>query len=439
MSRRVTLRLTPLRLAAGSALIVSCAWLAWSIVTDTAGHALAETAPQAALRWNSREPVALVHLAEKLITTRTTSDGASGARLGSADPDDLAQARALLEKALAERPLDSHALALLALVAFQRHDARRGSALATVAGRLSWRDMLAQMLLVRQSMARHSYAGALAHADAILRTRLQQQRKIFPSLATFSANPASWRALGKFLATDPPPWRSKFLIYLCGHLRDSARLTRLYDEMQASGSPPTTEELRPLVLRLTGDGAYRQAYRIWRETLPTKRKPELAEPHNGNFAHSPDGMPFDWMFLPATGADTGIVNGPRMKGKALRIEFSGARVNFSGNVRQLMLLPPGSYRFAIKARARDLRTRRGVWWRIYCAGGDKKSLGNTKLIAGNLDWSDIGTDFTVPSQACGAQWLAVELPARFDFEKQIEGQVWFADARVRAIGAGETP
>ena len=95
------------------------------------------------------------------------------------------------------------------------------------------------------------------------------------------------------------------------------------------------------------------------------------------------------------------------------------------NVKQLMLLPAGDYSFSGRVRTEELRTSRGLWWRIFCANNPAKSLANTELVSGTMPWTDFTVKFQVPAADCRAQWLQLELPARIDPELQIEGQVWY--------------
>jgi hypothetical protein len=78
----------------------------------------------------------------------------------------------------------------------------------------------------------------------------------------------------------------------------------------------------------------------------------------------------------------------------------------------------------------ELRTVRGVWWRIFCANASASTLANTELASGTMPWTDFTVKFQVPATDCGGQWLQLELPARIEPEQRIEGQVWYQDLRI---------
>ena len=120
------------------------------------------------------------------------------------------------------------------------------------------------------------------------------------------------------------------------------------------------------------------------------------------------------------------------KKRTLLVEFSGASVR-SLDVRQLILLPAGDYRFSGSVKTAELRTTRGLWWRIVCATPSANTLANTELVSGTMPWTDFTVKFQVPTGDCGAQWLLLELPARIEPELRIEGQVWYQDLRITPI------
>jgi hypothetical protein len=167
--------------------------------------------------------------------------------------------------------------------------------------------------------------------------------------------------------------------------------------------------------------------------LPPALQPTGQFPYNGNFEIPADGLPFNWIINPVLGADVKVVPSEDGKGRVLRAQFSGARVQFS-NVKQLMLLAPGHYRLAGQVKSDDLRTTRGLWWRLSCVNGSaEKSLAQTDLVSGTHPWSDFQVDFEVPAAGCAFQWLRLELPARIASEHQIEGQVWYRDLRITPV------
>jgi hypothetical protein len=152
--------------------------------------------------------------------------------------------------------------------------------------------------------------------------------------------------------------------------------------------------------------------------------------YNGDFAVPIDGLPFNWFLNEGRGVNVRVVAAPdRDKGRAMKFEFSGTRVP-TLTIGQLMLLPPGEYRFTGSVRAQELRTERGLEWQIACANNPNNIIGRTDLLTNSTPWVSFSASFKVPRQDCRGQWLKLEIPSRTASERQIEGQVWYSDLRI---------
>ena len=248
------------------------------------------------------------------------------------------------------------------------------------------------------------------HFDAILRTDNEVWDRIFPALAAFTINPRGLEALVAILGNDDPPWRRWFLTRISERLANEDRLSQLYRDLRSANAPLTADELQPFFARLIKAAKFDEAYETWVSRLPPLQRSSSGHPYNGDFAIDPDGSPFDWVWRSAPGTDFQLANLDATAGRALRIQFSGARVG-TDLVTQLMRLPPGTYRLTGKLKA-DLRTQRGLWWRISCANILKVSvspqiltLSQSPLIDGRAPWRPFGVNFTVPEAGCPAQWL----------------------------------
>jgi hypothetical protein len=222
---------------------------------------------------------------------------------------------------------------------------------------------------------------------------------------------------------------------LSARLANKARLIQLYAALKDSENPPTKDELLPYLNRLIHDGNIELAYQTWHATLPPPQRADATYPFNRDFEFAVDGLPFNWTLMTTPEANLQVVSSlDSGKKRALLVEFSGARVRFA-NVKQLLLLPAGDYRFSGKVKTAELRTVRGLWWRIFCANASANTLANTELVSGTTPWTDFTVKFQVPGTDCGAQWLQLELPARIEPELRIEGQVWYQDLRIMPAAA----
>jgi tetratricopeptide (TPR) repeat protein len=394
-------------------------WIAWSIVAETAALNLARSQPHAALGFIADQHVALNRLAEQELVK---PDG------------NLDSVREWTQRALRSAPLNARALTLLGVVAERNGDEKKADALMRIAAARTWRDRTTDEWLLNREAHRGDYAHALPYADAVLRMDPESQPDLFPVLAAFTVDPRAFEALTAFLATSPP-WRLWFLSQLSARLANQGRLVQLYAALNSTANPPTKDELRPYLDRLITDENFERAYQTWHATLPAEQRTDETYPFNRNFEFAVDNLPFNWNFKEIAGADSQVVSSDDSgKKRALRVEFSGARVRFA-NVKQLMLLPVGDYSFSGRVKTAELRTSRGLWWRIFCANASTTTLASTELVSGTMPWTDFTVKFKVPAADCGAQWVQLELPARIDAELGIEGQVWYQNLR---ITPGET-
>lgn len=407
------------RLGLFCCVVLLCIWSSWRIIADTAAHNLAVSAPETALRWRANDSIALNELAQRELL----------------DPaGDLDAGQNWARRALYARPVDDRALFLLGLIATRKGDSQRTDVLMTNAGARTWRNPGAQFWLFGRKIQQHEYAQALTHADAALRVDPEVQKLIYPTLAAFIKAAPAFPVLVDFLATVPP-WRTAFLGDLSSTLSDQAQLDKLYASLGKSSHPPTKDELRPYLARLIQGKHFQDAYRIWFDSLSASERVNQSRPYNADFALPADSLPFNWTLVPVPGADIQVVALSESKDRALRIQFSGARVQFA-NVRQMLVLPPGSYRLTGSVKSDELHTSRGLWWHIFCAASPNINLGHTQPISGTVSWRTFTASFEVPASGCEAQWLQLELPARIASEGQIEGQVWYRSLRITPASEG---
>lgn len=416
---------SPWRVAVGLCLAAGLMVIGWRVIADTAAQTVVGSDPESALNWSPASSDALDQLAERELSNPN----------GNRDA-----ARVWAQRALQENPLDARALTLLGLIAERKGDVKSAETLMQLGGARTWRDWTTQSWLFNWSIRHGDYANAMPHMDAILRAMPDLLAQLYPVLASLTVNPQAFKALTDFLATSPP-WRTEFLNSLSARLPDGARLIQLYAALTDQKSSPTASELAPFLNRLIKDGKFAEALQVWRNRLPSELRANQAAPFNRDFELPLDGLPFNWLITTVSGADVQIVPAPDTSNKRmLRVQFSGARVSFT-NVRQLLVLPPGRYRFEGQERADQLQSPRGLRWRVFCAEDPQPSLGETALLTGTIPWTGFSAAFAVPDTGCRAQWLQLELPARIASERTIEGEAWYQGLRINqaeTAGAART-
>jgi len=445
--------------------------LIWLVLVHSLAAYLAETAPDLALAINSSQPAALIKLTESRVnpkepeTPRDPSDrstpiedtsrlaefaiapaeeanadeaepvGTDQARTAEAgtslkdDPAAREQVRALAERALMLDPLNARALRLLAQIAEFDGTSDKVADLMKAAARRSLRETTAIHFMMQRRFELGDYIGTLDHADTILRTAPRLVRFVVPFLARI-AEDAEARPLFEQRLAANPPWRAAVLSALPGAISDAHTLLDLLLSLRETPAPPTAADLRGYIGVLIKHGYFELAYYAWLQFLPPEQLASAGLLFNGHFEHAPSGLPFDWQI--ASGAGSAIYVGPAAgldKGQALQIELGQGRVDF-GYVQQTVLLAPGSYRFEGRYRG-DLAGRRGLVWRLGCAGKQGSLLAQSPMIIGPAPtWRPFDVNFTVPETDCRAQQIRLIHDARSASEKFISGVVRLADLRI---------
>jgi hypothetical protein len=443
--------------------------LAWLVLTRSLVAYLAVSTPEAALRLDASDPEALVNLAEmRLAEARVGEAGEPAAAPprveGPAQPGEplrdwselakavtgtrerrdaekpppspespsarttLDRARAWAETALVVDPVNARALRVLGQLAQTAGEEVRASSYMRAAARRSIQESLAVDWLMRHSHRRKDYRAALRFADVLLRTRRQAMENVLPLLGRMAEDREARAALQELLA-DNPPWRRAFLSALPRAVTDARTPLVLLLALRATPNPPTTADIRDYVGLLTQHKFHELAYYTWLQFLPAEQVSTAGLLFNGSFEFPPSGLPFDWIVRAGTGATVDVVRRSDGAGeRALFIEMGPGRVEFGG-VEQTLLLAPGPYRFSGKYRG-EVKGRRGLVWRIACAGA-ASPLGQSPMMLGAAPaWKDIAFSFTVPASECRAQQLRLALDARMASEQLVTGSVWLDDLAI---------
>lgn len=406
--------------AVSGILVCGFVLLAWLIVTMAAADRYAQSNPERALLWVSEDPKALIELAEKKLNAENPSDA------------ELAAAERLARVALEETPLAARAIRVFGLVAEKRGREAEALSLMKSAGQLALRDRGTQVWLAVRMLTAGQVDDALYRMDAVLRAHVGFRGRLLPTLIAIASDAKLAPNVARLIQTDPP-WRRGFLKQFVATSNDPVAIEPLRQALRDRSILLDDEERQAYIQRLVSAGMFAQARSVWRESVEAGDATGATGDDtvsNGGFEQPPTGLQFDWVVtpLPGVAVATEVPPGNEDGNQALKVEFTGNRVQFR-HVTQLMTLSPGSYRLQLRARADDLRNDRGLWWTISCAPKGKPSLGSTQLLKGTTSWIDQTLDFIVP-EGCGAQWLRLELPARVAIEQEARGRVWYDDVRV---------
>lgn len=309
----------------------------------------------------------------------------------------------LAVKALQLSPLNASALTTYGLAMDSLHQTAIANQAMTLAGQRSWRDLVSQVWLFRRDVLASDFPDAFNHADALLRRVPEPPPAVLGILAVAARNPAAIGPLTDRLAANPN-WRGPFFVYLVGYAKPPATgiAGELLTRLAAGPSRPTDEEVGLYLASLAAQGKYQAAEAAWRTLTPGAGHDGYV--HDGDFERPARTTPFDWWLRGGIGWAAAIADSPDpAHGHALRVDYDG--VSHPQPVRQLIVLPPGSYRFSGRMLDAGDGGASGFAWRVACVGATDP-LAKAPAPAGPPgQWRTFSADFSVPATACPAQLL----------------------------------
>lgn len=286
------------------------------------------------------------------------------------------ESRALAMAALETAPLSSAGLVHLAIDARFAGDAARSAALLAIAGAAGWHDEFAQRELYNAAIRRNDAAGAVRHAEALLR----QGKGRDELFATFDRGVAVLpfrKALGAAMA-GPTVWPIDYLVSRGAQLPDEVLLDLA--AARAGKAPLERAIAGPLVVKLAQVGRLGAASRLWRMAGGLSGAGSLDWADDGDGAEGAG--PFGWL-----------------PGEGYRIEYGENRLIATSpmagaRTTRLLALPPGLWRLVPSGDTTGWR------WSLGCITAPDDAL---RSLAG-------GADFSVDA-ACPLQRLSLTATA----------------------------
>lgn len=408
-----------------AAVVIVGAALAWISGARALAHYYAQWDPRAALAAEPNDPEALSSVADRIPPAGAPAKA-------------FIATEAAARRSLVVSPLQAEAIRDLGVIADTRGQQPLAATIMERAGRRGFRDVPTQSWLMRQALLGRDYERAVLHLNVILLTTPGKAAELFPSLAVIVNDPGAIGPLSHQLVTNPP-WRAPALLYLSTRARNLTPVARIYDSLAKSARPPTNEEANALLLRMTRDRRYQEAYLLWISYLPQRVLGDLGDVYDGGFQGLPGPLPFNWNFFQAPGVIIEFAKPSTSPSSALHVDYpvSGAQ----SLAAQLLVLPAGSFRLSGRFMITRPAAGAHLEWTVACADAPTQLITTTRengAVASG--WTPFSVTFTVPDN-CSGQWLRLEgLPG----DGFGELSAWYgdlqiqpaADSAVTAAGAG---
>jgi len=400
-----------------SAIVLLGCLLAWQIGTRAIANRYAESDPGVALRLSADDPDALSTLSSQLL-------------VGKGRPRSINASEAAARRVIEIAPLKSEALRNLGLITDARGREASAAVIMSRAGKRGFRDVPTQAWLLQHAILNLDFGQAFLRVDALLRTQPDLGARLFPLIGALLNEPDAIEPLARRLATNPQ-WRPASLAYLSSHAPDIGPVVAIDDELRSLGRGPTDNEAASLLVRMINDGHYVAAYRLWLGFLPDRSWANGGEPYDGHFNGLAGSPPFNWQFFQPQGAIVEPTKAQSSQTGALYVEYPVADSVLLAQ--QLLVLPPGTYRFSGRVRVTQPAAGAALIWRVQCAGAPATVLWESRE---NGDvattWISSSVNFTAPAD-CGAQWLRLEGGAGDGFGIL---SAWVKDISIQPLSAG---
>ena len=381
----------------------------WRIVQTGMSDHLASEDPGRSLAWDGNNPAALVRLSRQLM-----EQGSPG------------RAGELSSRVLRAEPLNAPAWLIQADLARSGSDLAQSESLNAIAIRRAPYALSPRAWLVNRQLARGQFKEALATLDQILRISPAQHEQIFPILLKLATQAGFAEVLAEALSRQPT-WRSGFVDAVMSSA-DARQRSAIFTAMHGMQDLDLTTSGR-WIDRLIKDGSWGEAYARWSSGLSRTGSFRIDYVYNGGFESASSGIGFDWRIGDSAGVLIERLPMPDTGGKfELRLSFLNRRVG-DIPVHQWLLLAPGNYNLRFKASAADLRSDRGLQWKIRCAA-DGKEIAASERLDGNFAWKTLHVEFRVPEQGCVAQDLWLHNAGAAAAGKIVRGEISFSDFRI---------
>jgi hypothetical protein len=332
---------------------------------------------------------------------------AKGAEPGQATMDRLRRLAAV-------DPLRPEPFLVEAALAEQQGNYNRASQLLIQARLRDPRSVAARYLLADVSLRQGSILAGLREMAILTRLLPAASVQLVPALSQFAHTPGARDKLAGILAENPQLKRP-LLIALSADPGNADLVVSLAGPSMRSADGSAREWQSRLLGGFIDKGDYDGAYNLWRQFAGLGEGPRPLL-FNGDFRQIAAPPPFNWDFLSSSAGVAEADNGH------LRVLYYGRQDALLAS--QLLLLPPGTYRF--DAPQTGQLASGALEWIVRCVSA-RSDL---------MDWQIGGsstpvTTFTVPSSGCNAQLLMLR-GSQQDMPQDTDVQI--GPARIERIG-----
>jgi len=192
----------------------------------------------------------------------------------------------------------------------------------------------------------------------------------------------------------------------------------VWERMEIEGNIPDETALAYVDYLLRG-GDPGAAKIIWAGLYPDSGNNSLV--WNGSFEMDSVGRGLDWRIGKPEGADIYFDYGNKTRGdRSVKITFSGkSNIDFNHVGQTVPVDPDSNYLLTSDISTRDITTRNGVRWQVYCKGMNEFS----ETYTGTIDWITARISFVTPYD-CNVIHIRLIRSKSRRLDNLISGEAW---------------
>jgi len=390
----------------GTAVIVAAVALSLGVEVTrlTVANEFASTRPDVAFRLAPNAPATLSAVAMREVGEAAAKGGVPSR-----------EAFRRLEMLSAVAPLEPAPFLVEAALAEREADYGRAERLLQQARVRGPRSIATRYLLADVSLRNGEVAKGLRQLAILSRLLPSTSVQLVPALSDYARTPGAERELAGVLAENEQLKRP-LLVALSADPANAELVLRLAGGDVRQTDVETQAWKTRLLNGLISRGDYERSYALWRRFsgAPAGPRPFL---YNGEFKRLAAPPPFNWDFSSSSAGVAEPDNG------RLRVLYYGRDPTSLAS--QLLLLPPGQYRF--ESLVTGQMGGGSLRWIIQCVGGGGQP-GDVTIAEPGMK----AIQFTVPPAKCDAQWLELRGVPQ-DAPQQADVQI--GSATIRRTGA----
>jgi hypothetical protein len=283
------------------------------------------------------------------------------------------------------------------------------------AEKLSRRDLRTQLWAIEYAVKEGDIVGALKHYDIALRTNPKISEILFPVLAEATTDLQVRAELIKLLLSKPE-WSEAFINYAAARQTNPRAIASLFVDLRRAGIAVPNGAHARIVNALIAGG---QADDAWTYYALIRANVDRRRSRDPQFnAGIEEASVFDWVAINDPGFTTSIQRGSKQGA----FEFSASPSIGGPMLRQMQMLPQGTYRLTVHSSGTYETPNAQPYWTLNCIDG--RELGRINLPNSTQENGRVSGIFSVPS-GCAVQ--ALTLAARpSETVSGLSGQIDYA-------------